>query len=139
MSSSDEGGGIPDPRGHEGAPDAPFDAPVESAPADPGAGPAAADDRDAMPAPGAPAELTSDEDRPGQSPDGITGDGGPDAATPDAATPDEEPAVTVTPDEEAADVPVVDESPPAPAEGGAPAAGDAPADPPATPPSGDAP
>lgn len=132
MSSNDEGSGTPDPRGHEGAPEAPLDAPVESAPADPGAGPAAADDRDPMPAPGAPAELTSDEDRPGQSPDGITGEGGPDAATPDGV-----PAVTVTSDEAAADVPVVDESPAPPAEGAA-AGGDAPADPPATPP-GDVP
>jgi len=66
-----------------------------------------------MPAPGAPAELTSDEDRPGQSPDGITD------ASPDHATP----AVTVTSDPAADDVPVVEDADaatpkPAPPEGG---------------------
>ncbi len=60
-----------DPRGHEGAPPVPMDAPVESAPADESLGttPSAAD-RGPIPAAGAPAELTSDDDRPGQSPDG---------------------------------------------------------------------
>lgn len=99
MSSGDAGtGATPDPRGHEGAPEAPLDAPVESAPADPGAGAAAADGREPVPAPGAPGELTSDEDRPDQSPDGITGGGDP------------APAITTTSDAAATEVPVVEEA-----------------------------
>jgi NADH-quinone oxidoreductase subunit C len=94
------------------------DANVESPPAEPsgadagpGASPTAAD-RGPIPAPGAPAEPSSDDDRPGQSPDGI----GRDAAA-------EPPAVTVTSDEAADDVPVVEDAVPG-ATGTAPEGGD---------------
>jgi NADH-quinone oxidoreductase subunit B len=59
-SSSDAGtGDAPDPRGHEGAPEVPIDAPVESAPADRARARGRRARTDA--APGAPAELDSDD------------------------------------------------------------------------------
>ena len=119
MSSADPNGPGPerddpagaDPRGHEGAPTPPLDAPVESAPADPALGstPAAAD-RAPLPAAGAPAELTSDDDRPGQSPDGAAEVKKPRAPRDGLAPGEHEASITTTSSAAADDVPVVEEA-----------------------------
>lgn len=123
MSSSDPTGGPPaegeqsgaDPRGHDGAPPVPIDAPVESAPADDalGATPSAAD-RGPVPAPGAPAELTSDDDRPGQSPDGAAEPTKPRAPRDGLAPGEHEATVTTTSSPAADDVLVIEEALPGP-------------------------
>ena len=119
MSSSDPTGAGPDdadptpadPRGHEGAPPPPLDAPVESAPADPALGstPSAAD-RGPLPAAGAPAELTSDDDRPGQSPDGAAEVKKPRAPRDGLAPGEHEASITTTSSAAADDVPVIAEA-----------------------------